>query len=97
MLDALLNAQVPLWVLSQQAAPSGIEGTFLQYGLLGVLVLVAGAAIRKFMTEQRADLIEARNQRDALIKDLFDLVIPAVSKTADLLQRVEKRLEEEGS
>lgn len=77
-------------------APGGVEYALLQYGVLGIFAVVAGVLIRKFLADQRADLIEARAQRDAMIKDLFELVIPAVSRATEMLDRVERRFNEGG-
>ena len=57
------------------------------YGPLGVIVVVlAGVAwnfVRMFMKDR--DRVIA--QRDALLNDIFDKVIPAVNKNTDVLQR----------
>lgn len=94
-MDALLHVLVPIVVLTAQAEPTGIDDALMEYGLLGIFAIVAGLLIRKFLTDQRADLVETRNQRDALVKDMFDLVIPAVAKMTDLMERVEHRLEDD--
>lgn len=87
-----------LAVLLAQVAPAGgagVEDALLQYGVLGVFAIVAGALVRKFIADQRSDLVEARAQRDALVKDMFDVVMPALLRATEIFDRVERRLNED--
>lgn len=65
------------------AATTGIEGIFLQYGLIGAVALVLGFYARGAIkaTEERARRLEEDNRR--LYQIMADQMIPALTRATD--------------
>lgn len=82
--------------ITQAVPDAGISDALIERGLLGIFALVAGLLIWRFISDQRADLLAARAQRDAMVKDVVELVIPAVTKSTALLERTGALLERQG-